>query len=151
MALDSMVYGVDNIATHSFSEGSETRHVERVAPAAGVLDAWEDTAQVTALGAVYDFYVNTSGRGRIVVGCIAKGSQNTTCKFRLLFKNSNDEVIGISAEATSDIVIFKEGSINDYIGTVTVFSNDVGASSVGVYVTALPAGAVYTTLSLSAI
>lgn len=151
MALDSMVYGVDNIATHSFSEGSETRHVERVAPASGVLGAWEDTAEVTATGSVYDFSVNTSGRGRIVVGCLARGSQNTTCKFRLIFKNSDDEVVGLSAEAESRIAIFKEGSINDYLGTITVFSNDVGASSVGVYVTALPAGATMTMLQLAAI
>ena len=37
MALDSMIYGTNYIATHSFSEGAKTKHVERVAPAAGYL------------------------------------------------------------------------------------------------------------------
>ena len=152
MALDSIVYGVDNIATHSFSEESETRHVERVAPAAGVLGAWDNAAEVTATGPVDDFSVNTSGRGRIVVGCLAMGSQNTTCKFRLMFKNSAGTVFGVSAEATSTLTeVTNGGSPSMRYGTITVFSNDIGASSVQMYVTTLPSGATAVDLMMAAI
>ena len=36
MALSNIEYGADKLATHSFTESSETKHVERVAPGAGV-------------------------------------------------------------------------------------------------------------------
>jgi hypothetical protein len=94
MVLDKLVFGSDNIATHSFTEATEERHVERVAPGAGVLGAWDDTATITATGLVADFSVDTTGRGRIIVGCLCEAALATTLKFRLQFKNSAGTVVG---------------------------------------------------------
>ena len=152
MALDSMIYGTDYIATHSFSEGAETKHVERVAPAAGVLGAWDDTASITAVGSVADFSVDTTGKGRIVVGCLCNAALATTLKFRLRFKNSAGTVVGMSAEATSTLTETTDGgSPAKRYGTVTVFANDIGASSVQMYVTTLPSGATAVDLMMAAI
>ena len=152
MALGSITYGSDKIATHSFSESSETRHVERVAPAAGVLGAWDDTASITAVGAVADFSVDTTGKGRIVVGCLCNAALATTLKFRLQFKNSAGTVVGMSAEATATLTdVTDGGSPAKRYGTITVFSNDIGASSVQMYVTTLPSGATAVDLMMSAI
>ena len=152
MALDSMIYGTDYIATHSFSEGTETKHVERVAPAAGVLGTWGDDGFATATGIVPNLTIDTIGKGRIVVGCIAVGTSNKYFKFRLMFKNSEGVIVGVSAEVESYITtILKEFTTNNYYGTITVFSNDVGASSVQVYATALPESAMGTYVYLAAI
>ena len=152
MALDSMIYGTDYIATHSFSEGAETKHVERVAPAAGVLGTWDDDAFITATGMVSNLTVNTTGKGRIVVGCIAVGASDTSFKFRLVFSNSSGDIIGVSAEAESYITtMLKELTSNYYYGTMTVFANDVGASYVNMYATELPASAMGTYVYVAAI
>ena len=152
MALDSMIYGTDYIATHSFSEGTETKHVERVAPAAGVLGAWDDTATITATGLVADFSVDTTGRGRIIVGCLCEADLATTLKFRLQFKNSAGAIVGLSAEVTSALTeVDDAGSPAKRYGTLTVFANDVGASSVQMYVTEIPSAATSVVLNMAAI
>lgn len=109
MALDKLVFGSDNIATHSFTEATEERHVERVAPGAGVLGAWDDTATITATGLVADFSVDTTGRGRIIVGCLCEAALATMLKFRLQFKNSSGTVVGLSAEVTSALTEVTDG------------------------------------------
>ena len=152
MALDSMIYGTGFIATHSFSEDTETKHVERVAPGAGVLGAWDDTATITATGLVADFSVDTTGRGRIIVGCLCEAALATTLKFRLQFKNSAGTVVGLSAEVISSLTeVTDGGSPAKLYGTLTVFSNDVGASSVQMYVTVLPDAATSVVLNMAAI
>ncbi len=152
MALDSMIYGTGFIATHSFSEDAETKHVERVAPGAGVLGAWDDTATITATGLVADFSVDTTGRGRIIVGCLCEAALATTLKFRLQFKNSAGTVVGLSAEVTSALTeVTDGGSPAKRYGTLTVFANDVGASSVQMYVTELPEAATSVDLNMAAI
>ena len=109
MALDKLVFGSDNIATHSFTESAEERHVERVAPGAGVLGTWDDTATITAVGLVADFSVDTTGRGRIIVGCLCEGTLATTLKFKLQFKNSAGTVVGLSAEVSSALTEVTDG------------------------------------------
>lgn len=152
MALDKLVFGSDNIATHSFTEATEERHVERVAPGAGVLGAWDDTATITATGLVADFSVDTTGRGRIIVGCLCEGTLATTLKFKLQFKNSAGTVVGLSAEVSSALTeVTDGGSPAKRHGTLTVFANDVAASSVQMYVTALPVGATSVDLNMAAI
>lgn len=152
MALDSMIYGTDFIATHSFSEDAETKHVERVAPGAGVLGAWDDTATITATGLVADFSVDTTGRGRIIVGCLCEAALAATLKFRLQFKNSAGTVVGLSAEVSSALTEIDDGGTPaKRYGTLTVFANDVGASSVQMYVTALPETATSVVLNMAAI
>lgn len=152
MALDKLVFGSDNIATHSFTEATEERHVERVAPGAGVLGAWDDTATITATGLVADFSVDTTGRGRIIVGCLCEGTLATTLKFKLQFKNSTGTVVGLSAEVSSALTeVTDGGSPAKRYGTLTVFANDVCVSSVQMYVTALPVGATSVDLNMAAI
>jgi len=152
MALDKLVFGFDNIATHSFTESAEERHVERVAPGAGVLGAWDDTATITTTGLVADFSVDTTGRGRIIVGCMCEADLAAMLKFRLQFKNSIGEVVGLSAEVTSTLTEIDDGGTPaKRYGTLTVFANDVGASSVQMYVTALPAAATSVDLNMAAI
>ena len=152
MTLDKLAFGTEYIATHSFPEDSEEKHVERVAPGAGVLAAWDDTATITAVGLVTDFSVDTTGRGRIVVGCLCEAALAATLKFRLQFKNSTGTVVGLSAEVSSALTeVTDEGSPAKRYGTITVFSNDVGASSVQMYVTALPAAATSVILNMASI
>ncbi len=152
MALDKLVFGTENIATHSFTEATEERHVERVAPGAGVLGAWDDTAAITATGLVADFSVDTTGRGRIIVGCLCEAALAATLKFRLQFKNSVGTVVGLSAEVTSALTEVDDGGTPaKRYGTLIVFANDVGASSVQMYVTALPDAATSVDLSMAAI
>lgn len=152
MALDKLVFGTEYIATHSFTEAAEERHVERVAPGAGVLGAWDDTATITATGLVTDFSVDTPGRGRIIVGCLCEADLAATLKFRLQFKNSIGTVVGLSAEVTSTLTeVTDGGSPAKRYGTLTVFANDVGASSVQMYITALPSGATSVDLNMAAI
>ena len=86
MAFDSLVYGSDKIATHSFTEGAEERHVERVAPGAGILGAWDATANISAVGLVPNFSVDTTGKGRIIVGVQCEAALATTLRFRLQFR-----------------------------------------------------------------
>lgn len=152
MALGSIEYGADRLATHSFSEGGQIKNVERVAPGAGVLGAWDDTATITATGLVADFSVDTTGRGRIIVGCLCEAALATTLKFRLQFKNSAGAVVGLSAEVTSALTeVDDAGSPAKRYGTLTVFANDVGASSVQMYVTELPASATSVDVKMAAI
>ena len=152
MALGSVEYGADRLATHSFSEGGQTKNVERVAPGSGVLGAWDVTAEVTATGLVADFSVDTTGRGRIIVGCLCEAALATTLKFRLQFKNSAGTVVGLSAEVSSALTEVDDGGTPaKRYGTLTVFANDVGASSVQMYVTALPSAATSVDLNMAAI
>ena len=152
MALDSMIYGTGFIATHSFSEDEETKHVERVAPGAGVLGAWDDTATITATGLVADFSVDTTGRGRIIVGCLCNAALATTLKFRLVFSNSSSQVVGTTAEVTATLTETTDGgSPAKRYGTVTVFANDLGASSAQMYITELPSSATSIDVKMAAI
>ena len=152
MALGSIEYGADRLATHSFSEGGQTKNVERVAPGSGVLGAWDVTASPTATGLVSSFSLDTVGKGRVVVGCLCKAALATTFKFRLVFRNSANQVVGTTAEVTSTLTEIDDGgSPAKRYGTVTVFANDLGASSAQMYITALPASATSIDVRMAAI
>ena len=104
------------------------------------------------MGLVADFSVDTTGRGRIIVGCLCEAALAATLKFRLQFKNSVGTVVGLSAEVTSTLTEVDDGGTPaKRYGTLTVFANDVGASSVQMYVTALPSGATSVILNMAAI
>ena len=149
MAADSITYGSDNIATHSFTEDAETRHVERVAPAAGVLGAWDDTATVTATGLVSGFSVSSVGKGRIIIGATCNTTALYFYTFRLVFKNSAGSVVGVSASVSPKFGAHNDGT-NEY-AEIAVFANDCGASTVEMYVEALPSGATTMTINMAAI
>lgn len=152
MATDALDYGSDKIATHTFTEDTVEKHVERITAGAGVLGAWDDTATITTTGLVADFTVPTTGKGRIIVGCLCEGTLATTLKFKLQFKNSAGTVVGLSAEVFSALTeVTDGGSPAKRYGSITVFANDVGASSVQMYATALPVGATSVDVKMAAI
>ena len=152
MALGSIEYGADRLATHSFSEGGQTKNVERVAPGSGVLADWAVTASPTSVGLVGSFSLDTVGKGRIVVGCLCEAALAATFKFRLVFRNSTNQVVGTTAEVTSTLTEVDDGgSPAKRYGTVTVFANDLGASSAQMYITALPAAATAIDVRMAAI
>lgn len=131
-----------NIATYSFTEDSVTKHVERIAPAAGVMNDFDDSASVTTSGLVSGFSVSCVGKGRIVIGAKAASVANTDfCTLRLVFKNGTGEVIGTSVLTQSTFTELTSGGSPDYrYGTVAAFANDCCASSVEVYVVSIPSG-----------
>ena len=152
MTLGSIEYGADRLATHSFSEGGQTKNIERVAPGSGILADWAATASPTATGLVSSFSLDTVGKGRIVVGCLCNAALATTFKFRLVFRNSANQVVGATAEVTSTLTEIDDGgSPAKRYGTVTVFANDLGASSAQMYITALPAAATAIDVRMAAI
>lgn len=152
MALSSVEYGADRLATHSFTESEQTKHIERVAPGSGVLGAWEVTASPTVTGLVGSFTLTTTGKGRIVVGCLCNAALATAFKFRLVFKNSETQIVGTTAEVTAVLTeVTDGGSPAKRYGTVIVFANDLGATSAQMYITALPAEATAIDVKMAAI
>lgn len=138
MAKDFIVFGDEKIATHSFTEDTNEKHVERIAAGAGVCPtAWEDTAVVTASGLVSGLSCVTTGKGRIIVNCTADTTVDDIFKFRLVYYSSEvpstSNIIGTSALITQSFTAVEDNS-SDKVASVSVFANDVGASSVGIYV-----------------
>lgn len=141
-------------ATHSFTEGGETRQIERIAAGSGQLPAvWDDTASVTATGLVAGFTAVTTGCGRIVLKAAANTTTGDTFKFRLVFYNSEtpgtSSIIGVSPIITQSFSAVVDEAANK-IAAHSTFANDCGASSVGVYVEQLSANGTLL-LSMSAI
>lgn len=128
-----------NIASYSFSEDSETKHMERIAPGAGVLASGWAYTSVTAVGLVSGLSCVTIGKGRIIVTAKAVTGNTDYFGFRLVFKDGAGVIIG-----TSQLIqpVFTEHvSGSDRFATVSAFANDCCASSVEIYVTTLPTSA----------
>lgn len=129
-----------NIATYTFMEDGVTKHMERIAPGAAVLSAFDDTATVSAVGLVSGFSAVCTGKGRIILGVKAVTTPSDYCSFRFIFKNDSDVVIGTSILLQSVFTEVTSGGSPDYrYGTVTVMGNDCCASTVEVYVVTLSA------------
>lgn len=149
MTTGSIDYGTHKIATHTFTEDAETRDIERVTVGAGVVGDWGDTADVTATGLVSGLEIVTTGKGRIIIGATCNTTVGYFYTFRLVFKNSLGAVIGVSAAVSPKFGAHNDGT-NKY-AELAVFANDCGASSVGVYVDALPVSASTMTLNMATI
>lgn len=152
MALEGLGYTPGagaQLAVHEFTEDAETRFTERIAPGAGQTGAWEDTATATSAGLISDFSVSTIGRGRIIVGAKCNTTAELFYKFRMVFKNSAGTIMGVSAPVSPKFGILTDGT-NEY-AELAVFANDCGASSVEIYLEALPAGASTMDLMLAAL
>lgn len=141
-----------NIATYSFTEDSVTKHIERIAPGAGVMAGFDDTASVTAVGLVSGLSASSIGKGRIIIGAKAESVANTDfCTLRLVFKNGSGDVIGTSVLTQITFTELTSGGSPDYrYGTVAAFANDCCSSSVEVYVVSIPSGSTVL-LSLAAV
>lgn len=127
-----------NIAAHSFTEDGETRHVERIAAGAGVAGVLTETT-ANAVGLVGSLSIPTVGKGRIIIGGKAVTGAGDYCSFFLVYKNSEGVVIGTSSLIQAIFSLYTSGGSPNYRYTnVTVFSNDVGATTVEIYVAVLP-------------
>lgn len=145
MAADSAGYtegsGI-NLAGYSFTEGGETRFVERIAPGSGVFGSWEDTATVTATGLVSGFNCTATGKGRVVVGCKAETTTGDTYSFRLVYYDPSSNILGTSALVVKEFTALTDGGTPEKkFSAVAVFANDIGASTIGVYVEDVSANA----------
>ena len=146
MALDDLGFteGVgSNIATHKITEDAVDKHIERIAPGAGQLGAWDDSATgVTAAGLVSGLSVTTTGKGRIIVGAKCETTTDYTYSFFLVFKNSSAAVVGTSATVIASFKPIDDGgSPAKKYATLQVFANDCGATTAELYLVSLPSGA----------
>ena len=140
-----------NLASYTFLEDGVTKHMERIAPGAAVLSAFDDTATVSAVGLVADFSANCAGKGRIILGIKAVTTPSDYCSFRFVFKDGDGVVIGTSILLQSIFTEISSGGSPDYrYGTATVMGNDCCASTVEVYVVSLSANGTMV-LSLGAV
>lgn len=127
------------VATHSFTEDGTTKHVERVAPGAGVVTL-PTTAQisgVTQTGLYPTNAIDIQGKSRIVLKTQYEDSTNYA-KIRGVFYDSASIVIGASEEITVNNQGFADGSY--YLGDIVVFSNECGAKEFKVQVTSISGG-----------
>lgn len=138
MAGDYIEYGSDKIATHSFPEGGETKHTERICPGAGVYpDPPDDTAVATTTGLVANFFAVTTGKGRIVVSGKAETTAGATFSIQLVYYKTETQsaanIIGVSSTVILTMSSLLDGGDPSLrLAGVAVFANDVGARSVGV-------------------
>jgi hypothetical protein len=131
------------VAAHSFTEDAVTKYAERAAPGTGVLTI-PDTANIAAETDA-DLYpasvINIQGQARIVIKTsfsVASASQ----VWRLLLYDSAGDLIGCLPSTTEVYTAVASAAELDedtrYIGTMFVFSNDSGAASLKIRMTAAP-------------
>lgn len=125
-----------NIASYSFTEDAETKHMERIAPGAGVLPSGWAYTSVTAAGLVNGLSCSTVGKGRIVVMAKATTGNTDYFGFRLVYKDEAGAVVGTSQLIQPTFTELTSGS--DRFATVAAFANDCCASSVELYIVSLP-------------
>lgn len=89
-----------NIATHSFSEDSKTKHVERVAPGTGIItmSGSADISNITSKGSYPGTGVDCSGKSRIVLRPMFSSYYCSGLNARLAFYDNVDSIIGFSTE-----------------------------------------------------
>lgn len=128
-----------NVASHAFTEDGVTKHMERIAPGAGVLSALPAATTVSAIGLVGALSVNCEGKGRIIFSAKATTSNGDFCTARLVFKAADGAVIGMSVLTQSTFAELESGGSPSYrYGTVSAFANDCCAATVELYVVQLP-------------
>ena len=128
-----------NIASFAFTEDAVTKHMERIAPGAGVIAGGFSFTTVSAIGLVSG-NAACQGKGRIVVCAKAVTGNTDYFTFRLVFKDSSGGVLGVSPLTQISFGELTSGGSPDYrYGTVAAFANDCCASSVELYVVTLPA------------
>ena len=144
MPVSSIEYGNKKIATHSFVEGSEERHTERITAGAGVLEYdWGSGVEVSSLGLVSGLSLNVAGKGRIVVLSKTAAASASIFAFRLVYYStaspSTSGILGLSALITCSVTELRDNAIPlRRFAPAAIFANDIGASSVGIYVESLP-------------
>ena len=113
MALGSINFLDYKIATYTFSEASQTKHIERIAPSAGIVSGWEATKSVSDVGAVAAFSLACVGKGRIVIGATAtsaSSAKDDSVSFRLVFKDASGLAFSemIVAEGDDEVIRYSD-------------------------------------------
>ena len=127
-----------SVATHSFIEDGKQKHIERIAPGAGVINSPLPFSSVSAAGLVQT-NLDVQGKGRIVVSAKSTTGNTDTFTFRIVYKNNASEVIGTSPLVQSFFTELVD-TVSPYYryATVSVFANDPCAAFVDVYVVTMP-------------
>jgi len=125
-----------NIASHSFTEDGHVKHMERIAPGAGVLQAVPAFVLASTTGQIGGISVNTAGKGRIIVMAKAETGSTDFFSFRLIYKDASGAVIGLSKLMQPTFCEYTE--LNLRFAVPTVVANDVCASSVEIFLVSLP-------------
>jgi len=126
------------VASHSFTEDAETKHVERVAPGAGVITI-PGTAQVaeqTSTGAYPASAIDITGKARVIIKADFSANDGTA-KARLQFFDSAGSLIGQSDEMDISNTGVQDNS--RYVGNMTAVDNSFGASGLKIVITTAPA------------
>ncbi len=136
----SITEGSDkSIASHSFTEDAETKHVERVAPGAGVLTV-PGTPQVSeqsSTGTYPASAIDITGKAGIVIKTTFSVDSDT-CKVKLRFYDSAGAFVGISAETSVGNTAIADGA--RYMGAAILVDNRfLGASGLKIDITEAPA------------
>jgi hypothetical protein len=146
MPVSSIEYGDKKIATHSFIEGSEERHTERITAGAGVLEYnWTSGVEASAAGLLAGLSRNVVGKGRIAVLGKTTAAAASLFTFRLVYYStatpSTAGILGLSALITCAVSGLPDNAVPlRRFAPAAIFANDIGASCVGIYVESLPGG-----------
>jgi len=135
----SITEGSDkSIASHSFTEDAETKHVERVAPGSGILTmpATAQVAEKTTSGTYPATVIDIIGKPRIVIKSDFSASDGTA-KARIQFFDSTGSLIGQSDEYSISNSGVQDNS--RYVGNMLAIDNTIGASGLKVTLTEAPA------------
>ena len=77
-----------NIASHSFTEDGHVKHMERIAPGAGIVESLTAFSNITATGIAAGLTKDTRGKGRIIVMAKAETGNTDFFTFRLVYKDA---------------------------------------------------------------
>lgn len=127
------------VASHSFTEDSETKHIERVAPGAGIA-AVPGTAQVAeedSTGTYPASAIDLTGWAGIVMKS-SFSTDSDTCKLRIVFYDASSNIIGVTDEYSISNTQQADGA--RYVGSTLIIDNQfLGASGLKVVITEAPA------------
>lgn len=128
-----------NIAAHSFTEDSETRYVERVAPGAGILTlpGTAQAAEKTSTGVFPASPIDIIGKAGVTVKANFSAG-DISCKIKMQFFDSAGALMVQSDEYSIGNTQVADGS--RYLGSALVVDNGLlGASGLKISITAAPA------------
>ena len=130
-----------SIATHVFTEDGKQKQIERIAPGAGVL-ANALSFETRGASGIATTIADVQGKGRIIVSAMSVTGNTDAFTFRLIYKNTLNEVIGTSPLVQGIFTELTSGGSPDYrYSTVAVFANDPCAAFVQLYIVTMPSSA----------
>ena len=126
-----------NIATHTISEDSVTKHLARSVVGAGILTL-PSSPQIDSATTVGDYPtapVDVQGKHSVVIKSTFSDSSDTA-KLQLIWYDSGGYIIGESSEVTLTPTSRQDST--RYIANPVQFDNTMGAASIKVHLTTAP-------------